>query len=130
MSKLCFYSQTGHLISFMSSFSSWTLSVVFEVYDSIILFKWIFSSISTYTLNASWEKSESVANKVSLMMKSIKFVNYGSLTLRRWIVKTFLFQLSLTFPGSFDVGVQRKSDEYRELHCCRDMMLSHFIKKL
>ena len=39
LSRSCFSSQTRHFISFMSSFSSWTLSVVFEAYGFIFFFK-------------------------------------------------------------------------------------------
>ena len=71
-----------------------------------------------------------MANKVSSLIKSIESANSGSLPLRRRIDKAFLFHLSLAFPGTFDVSVQRISGEFREFHCFRYIMLSHFIKKL
>ena len=107
----------------MSSFSSWTLPVVFEAYDFIFFFKWFLSFFSTYTFNASREKSGPLANKVSSLIKSIKSANSGSLTLCCRIDKTFLFHLSLAFSGRFDVSVQRISGEFKEFHCCWDSVL-------
>ena len=42
----------------------------------------------------------------------------------------FLILLSLVFFGSFDVSVQRMFGEFREFHCCCDIIFSHFIKRL
>ena len=89
-----------------------------------------FSSFSTYTFNASREKSGSMAKKVSSLMKSIKSANSGSITLHCQIDKTFIFHLSLAFPGNFDVTVQKISGEFREFYGYCDIMFSHFIKKL
>ena len=130
MFRSCFSSQNGHITPFTSAFSSWTLSVVFEAYDFIFFFKLFFSYFSRYTLGASQEKSGSLANKVSSLMQSIKSANSRPLTLHHQIGKTFLFLLSLVFFGSFDVSVQRMFGEFREFHCCCDIIFSHFIKRL
>ena len=95
-----------------------------EVYDFIFFFKRLFSSFSP-----PQERSGTLANKVSSLINSIKSANSGSLTLCHQIDKTFLFYLSLAFPGSFNVSVQRISGEFREFHCCRDVMVSYFIEK-
>ena len=52
------------------------------------------------------------------------------MTLHHQIDTTFLFHLSQAFPGRFDVSMQRISEEFREFHCCCDIMLSHFINRL
>ena len=64
-----------------SSFSSWTMSVVFEANDFIFSFKRLLSSFFTYTFNASWEKRGSLANKFSSLIKSVKSANSGSANL-------------------------------------------------
>ena len=76
------------------------------------------------------KKSGSLVNKVSSLKKLIKSANSGSLTLHHQIDTTFLFHLSQAFPGRFDVSMQRISEEFREFHCCCDIMLSNFINRL
>ena len=63
-----------------------------------------------------------MANSVSSLIKTIKSANSESLTLCCQIDKTFLFHLSLPFPGCFDVKVHRISDEFMDFHCCCDML--------
>ena len=89
LSRSYFSLQTGHFISFMSYFSSWTLSVVFKAYDFIFFFKWLLSSFSTYTFSASREKRGSLANNVLSLIKSTKPASSGSSTLYRRIDKTY-----------------------------------------
>ena len=86
-----------------------------------------FSSFSTYTFNASREKSGSMAKKVSSLMKSIKSANSGSITLHCQIDKTFIFHLSLAFPGNFDVTVQKISGEFGEFHGYCDIGISSLV---
>ena len=119
-----------HSISFDPSFLSLACSDVWVTYVLVCLFLLTFSFLSVYSFNASFENKGSFTKTTSSYTNSIRLASSGSLCSCLLRFNTHLFHLFVAFPGSLDIRLQSTSGVSNVFHSCRDMMLSHLMRKL
>ena len=119
-----------HSISFDTSFVSFACSDVWVTYVLVCLFLLTFSFLSVYSFNASFENKGSFTKTTSSSTNSLRSASSGFLCSCLLRFNTPLFHLSLVFLGSLVIRLQSVSGVSSGFHCCRDMMLSHLMRKL
>ena len=87
-----------------------------------------FSFLSIYSCNGSFE-NKGLFTKTTSSTNSTRSASCDSLCSCLLRFNTCLFHLSLVFPGSLDIRLQSTSGVSSAFHCCRDMMLSHLMRK-